>query len=294
MRCCDHTYHTYHPSRHPPPALEPDLQTQAAAPSLLAAALSLPGAIAAWRSRCLALSLPGSLPANPQPERKPLPVCVCSDCDGNLDWGITPEEIEAYAESSGGQIFNPREITWLSKGSRPGCTKEFAELEFAATGWFGNEASTDTFYTRTIILVLLPPADERGLVQSVKLTKTRVHLDPPNECSFPDTASCNPKPKRKKRIQKSIQVRAQLEPPPEGAAAESTPQPKRKKAQAKKEELVSAEAAEILSSRKKGRGTQYLIKWKGSEDTEETWEPRKKLDPELIASFEARAVSTDA
>src|SRR5882757_8983343 len=43
----------------------------------------------------------------------------------------------------------------------------------------------------------------------------------------------------------------------------------------------------ILSARKRGRGIQYLVKWKDYGNEENTWEPRRHLDhaTELIQEF---------
>jgi len=47
------------------------------------------------------------------------------------------------------------------------------------------------------------------------------------------------------------------------------------------------EVEEILSARKRGRGIQYLVKWKDYGNEENTWEPHCHLDhaPELIQEF---------
>ena len=47
------------------------------------------------------------------------------------------------------------------------------------------------------------------------------------------------------------------------------------------------EVEEIIESRKAGRSTQYLVKWKGYD--EPTWEPQKNiLDKNLIKDFQSR------
>jgi hypothetical protein len=38
------------------------------------------------------------------------------------------------------------------------------------------------------------------------------------------------------------------------------------------------EVEEILDSRRKGRGIQYLVKWKGYPDSENSWEPKRNVD----------------
>ena len=47
------------------------------------------------------------------------------------------------------------------------------------------------------------------------------------------------------------------------------------------------EVEEILASRKRGRGIQYLIKWHGYGNEENTWEPRRNVEnaQEAIAEF---------
>jgi Chromo (CHRromatin Organisation MOdifier) domain len=43
----------------------------------------------------------------------------------------------------------------------------------------------------------------------------------------------------------------------------------------------------IIQSRKVGRGTYYLVKWKGYPELENTWEPEKNLTiaPEALATL---------
>jgi len=54
------------------------------------------------------------------------------------------------------------------------------------------------------------------------------------------------------------------------------------------EEEYSVE--KILDKRMKGGKVEYLIKWEGYPDSENTWEPQENLDcPEIINAFEAKA-----
>ena len=100
------------------------------------------------------------------------------NCDGMRAKGITPDEIECYAAGE----FDSSAITWLS--AREGARKLLAELEFGE--YFGNEASTDTFYTRTVLVVTLPPADKRAAVRGAKLSAERVHVgEPPKPATKP-------------------------------------------------------------------------------------------------------------
>jgi len=53
------------------------------------------------------------------------------------------------------------------------------------------------------------------------------------------------------------------------------------------EEEYSVE--KILDKRVKGGKTEYLIKWEGYPDSENTWEPEDNLDcPDIISAFEAK------
>ena len=58
-----------------------------------------------------------------------------------------------------------------------GAKRLLAELQFGE--YFGNEACTDTFYTRTVLVVSLPPAAERGAIKGARLTADRVRLEEP-------------------------------------------------------------------------------------------------------------------
>jgi len=45
----------------------------------------------------------------------------------------------------------------------------------------------------------------------------------------------------------------------------------------------------ILDKRTRGGKTEYLIKWEGYPDSENTWEPDENLDcPEIISAFEEK------
>merc|ERR1712135_65080 len=48
----------------------------------------------------------------------------------------------------------------------------------------------------------------------------------------------------------------------------------------------------ILDKRTRGGKTEYLIKWEGYPDSENTWEPDENLDcPEIISAFEDKLKS---
>lgn len=55
------------------------------------------------------------------------------------------------------------------------------------------------------------------------------------------------------------------------------------------------EVEEILDKRRRGRGVQYLVKWKGYPDYEASWEPLRNLTNalEAIEEFEARYISAE-
>lgn len=80
-------------------------------------------------------------------------------------------------------------------------------------------------------------------------------------------------------------------------------------AKAKKDEEIVAEPADVeeeeeeeeeytvekvVDSRMKGGRKEYLLKWKGYPDSENTWEPEANLDcPDLIAEFEEKKKKKD-
>eukprot|EP00105_Crassostrea_gigas_P017083 XP_011434720.1 PREDICTED: chromobox protein homolog 1 isoform X1 [Crassostrea gigas] len=91
----------------------------------------------------------------------------------------------------------------------------------------------------------------------------------------------------------------------EKAATMSSTRP----AKAKKDEEIVAEPADVgeeeeeeeeytvekvVDSRMKGGRKEYLLKWKGYPDSENTWEPEANLDcPDLIAEFEEKKKKKD-
>ncbi|KOO52928.1 hypothetical protein Ctob_011361, partial [Chrysochromulina tobinii] len=70
------------------------------------------------------------------------------NCDGCRMKGISPDEVDKYAK--GGRLEDTYpQLEWVSK--RQGAKRELAELEYGE--YFGNEASTTTFYTRACLVV---------------------------------------------------------------------------------------------------------------------------------------------
>jgi hypothetical protein len=43
----------------------------------------------------------------------------------------------------------------------------------------------------------------------------------------------------------------------------------------------------LVNKRRIGRTVQYLVKWLGYPDSENTWEKRKDIDPDTVVAFEA-------
>ena len=210
------------------------------------------------------------------------------NCDGCRMKGISPDEIDSYAS---GQL--DESITWVS--DRQGAKQLLSELQFGE--YFGNEASTDTFYTRTILVVDVPPAKERGCIKGTKLSAERVRIGAKSKA-----AAKSPKSAGGSSNAKAHGLGA-------SPAAASTPvAPISAKSAGKKRAAASLgtqkaaatarveddsqdeeeyEVEKILSSRPKGRSTEYLVKWKGWDGPEDsTWEPKKNLHAELIAEFE--------
>ena len=96
------------------------------------------------------------------------------NCDGCRMKGISPDEVDDYAAGRLDESYPGLE--WVSK--RQGAKRELAELEFGE--YFGNEASTTTFYTRACLVVTVPPAgtvSRLAISSSDALTTERVHAD---------------------------------------------------------------------------------------------------------------------
>ncbi|KAM7344427.1 chromobox protein homolog 3-like [Cochliomyia hominivorax] len=70
----------------------------------------------------------------------------------------------------------------------------------------------------------------------------------------------------------------------------STTRDQKTESRDKKEFIVE----KILSSRMRNRRLEYLLKWKGFDDSENSWEPAKNLDcPEMIKLFEENQIETE-
>jgi len=214
--------------------------------------------------------------------------------DGGRGKGITDEEVEAWTLATGERL-DERKVEWVS--ARSGARKKFAELEYAPGGVsFGNEACTATFYTRAVLLVDVPAFDEdRAELGTDALTSERVH------------ASKAATPAQSKVIAKAAAPKAAAPVAPKTPAAAAKGSKRKagaeaaeKAAKAEDEEEVEVaeedededdtyEVVKIMSSRKgKGGKTEYNIKWKGYDKlADNTWEPARHLNKELIKDFEA-------
>jgi hypothetical protein len=47
------------------------------------------------------------------------------------------------------------------------------------------------------------------------------------------------------------------------------------------------EVEKLVGKRRVGRTVQYLVKWLGYPDSENTWEKKRDIDPDPVAAFEA-------
>lgn len=47
------------------------------------------------------------------------------------------------------------------------------------------------------------------------------------------------------------------------------------------------EVEELIEKRRFYRGVQYLVKWRGYPDSENSWQKRKDIHPDIVTAFEA-------
>ena len=95
-----------------------------------------------------------------------------------------------------GRLGEDLPIEWVStERGRLANSKPFAELEWAATGYFGNEACHTAFYTRAVLVVTVPDAGSRAVIAAVRpdraLTAEQVHAAAPPSST---TASSKKRP----------------------------------------------------------------------------------------------------
>lgn len=50
------------------------------------------------------------------------------------------------------------------------------------------------------------------------------------------------------------------------------------------------EVERLIKKRRFGKGIQYLVKWRGYPDSENTWEKTKDIHPSMVAAFEVGLV----
>jgi hypothetical protein len=78
------------------------------------------------------------------------------------------------------------------------------------------------------------------------------------------------------------------QPPKSTSSKKQRTRPEVEVLQAGEEDAYEVES--IIASRKKGKRTQYLIKWAGWDSSTNTWEGASRIHPDLVAAFKGRAV----
>lgn len=47
------------------------------------------------------------------------------------------------------------------------------------------------------------------------------------------------------------------------------------------------EVERLIGKKRVGRGVQYLVKWRGYPDSENSWQKKKDIHPDIVTAFEA-------
>lgn len=208
-------------------------------------------------------------------------------------------EFEDLEEMSHGCIGDGafKNVEWVGEG---GPRRKLKQVQFSGTGYFGNEAESLTFYTRTALLVKVPAtgAGARAALRDVALAPEQVHLT-------------QPKPKAQGACASAKRPASPAAKPPKPAPAAKAPKPSPKPAAGGKQPAAAAAGKQpmpagarrrskvlkgefnvetILDMRSTAGGPEYLIKWEGYDKPEDnTWEPEAHVTgcTELLRNFHA-------
>ena len=94
--------------------------------------------------------------------------------DALIDGGFRTKTMSEDDLEGLGPEHDDGEYTWV--GDRRGVKGAIRDVQYSAEGYYGNEASTTTFYASAALVITVPPADERDKTAPPPLTADRVHV----------------------------------------------------------------------------------------------------------------------